>query len=133
MAPSLSVVGLVVTDMAAALAFYRRLGLDVPAAADTEPHVEVALPGGLRLAFDTIDTIRGFDPQWAPPKGSAPMSLAFACADPAEVDATYTDLVAAGYAGHKEPWDAFWGQRYATLHDPDGNGVDLYAQLPTTT
>ena len=24
---------------------------------------------------------------------------------------------------------AFWGQRYATLRDPDGNGVDLFAAL----
>ena len=33
----------------------------------------------------------------------------------------------AGYEGHKEPWDAFWGHRYAIVHDPDGNGVDLFA------
>jgi uncharacterized glyoxalase superfamily protein PhnB len=28
-----------------------------------------------------------------------------------------------------EPWDAFWGQRYAVVHDPDGNGVDLFCPL----
>jgi hypothetical protein len=28
-----------------------------------------------------------------------------------------------------KPWDAFWGQRYAVVHDPDGNGVDLLAPL----
>ncbi|MFD1052454.1 VOC family protein [Kibdelosporangium lantanae] len=48
---------------------------------------------------------------------------------PAEVDATYAAMVAAGYKGHREPWDAFWGMRYAVLHDPDGNGVDLHANL----
>jgi uncharacterized glyoxalase superfamily protein PhnB len=37
--------------------------------------------------------------------------------------------VAAGFHGEKEPWDAFWGQRYAQLHDPDGVPVDLYASL----
>jgi len=26
-----------------------------------------------------------------------------------------------GYRGHKAPWDAFWGQRYAIIDDPDGN------------
>jgi uncharacterized glyoxalase superfamily protein PhnB len=113
--------------MPASLAFYRRLGLDIPAGADSEPHVDVALPGGMRLAFDTIATIRSFDPQWAPPKGSARMSLAFRCDSPAEVDQTYAALVDAGYEGHKEPWDAFWGHRYAIVHDPDGNGVDLFA------
>ena len=34
--------------------------------------------------------------------------------------------------GHHEPWDAFWGQRYATVLDPDGNSVDLFAALPAT-
>jgi catechol 2,3-dioxygenase-like lactoylglutathione lyase family enzyme len=130
MAPSLNVIGLVVADMAASLAFYRRLGLDAPTAADTEPHVEIALPGGLRLALDTQETIRSFDPEWTEPKGGARISLAFACADPAGVDATYTALVDAGHEGHKPPWDAFWGQRYAILHDPDGNSVDLFAPLP---
>jgi uncharacterized glyoxalase superfamily protein PhnB len=46
------------------------------------------------------------------------------------VDATYARLVAAGYEGHLEPWDAFWGMRYAVIHDPDGNGIDLFATLP---
>ena len=25
------------------------------------------------------------------------------------------------------PWDAFWGQRYATVVDPNGVWVDIYA------
>jgi catechol 2,3-dioxygenase-like lactoylglutathione lyase family enzyme len=127
MAPNLAVVGVVVEDMARSLAFYRRLGLDVPEAADGEQHVEVELPGGLKLAFDTAETIRSFDPTWAPPTGGGPrMALAFRCQAPAEVDKLYGELVAAGYEGHLEPWDAFWGMRYAVLHDPDGNGVDLF-------
>jgi uncharacterized glyoxalase superfamily protein PhnB len=132
MAPSLNLIGLVVADMGRSLAFYRRLGLDIPAAADTEPHVEVTLPGGLRLAWDTVDIIRSFDPDWTPPTGGARVSLAFACDSPAEVDRVYADLVEAGYAGHRPPWDAFWGQRYAIVLDPDGNNVDLFAPLPTS-
>jgi catechol 2,3-dioxygenase-like lactoylglutathione lyase family enzyme len=58
MAATLGVIGVVVEDMARSLAFYRRLGLDVPAGADGEQHVEVGLPGGLKLAFDTVETIR---------------------------------------------------------------------------
>jgi catechol 2,3-dioxygenase-like lactoylglutathione lyase family enzyme len=129
MPPRLAVVELVVADMAATLAFYRRLGLDVPAGADAEPHVEVDLGGGHRLAFDTEDTIRSFDPSWTPPTGGPRNALAFACDAPAEVDATYTVLVEAGYHGEREPWDAFWGQRYATVQDPDGGSVDLFAAL----
>jgi len=48
---------------------------------------------------------------------------------PAEVDEAYAALTAAGAEGHLEPWDAFWGMRYAMVHDPDGNGVDLFAPL----
>ena len=129
MPPRLTLVELVVSDMAAALAFYRRLGIDVPPEADGEPHVDVDLGGGLRLAFDTEDTVRSFDPSWTPPKGGHRQALAFACDSPAEVDATYTSLVDAGYDGHLAPWDAFWGMRYAVVHDPDGASVDLFAPL----
>jgi uncharacterized glyoxalase superfamily protein PhnB len=129
MAPTLNAIGLVVADMGKSLAFYRRLGLDIPESANAEPHAEVQLPGGMRLLFDTVDTIRSFDPGWSAAPGSPRASLAFQCADPAEVDRIYADLVQAGYEGHKEPWDAFWGQRYALVHDPDGNGVDLFAAI----
>ena len=120
-----SAVGLVTADMAATLAFYRRLGLDVPA--DAAPHVEVALPGGLRLLLDTEETIRSFQPDWAPVAGAGRIGLAFALPDPAAVDALYAELVGAGYHGELAPFDAVWGQRYACVHDPDGNGVDLFA------
>jgi catechol 2,3-dioxygenase-like lactoylglutathione lyase family enzyme len=129
MAPSFNLIGLVVADLGKSLVFYRRLGLDIPDGAETEPHVEVTLPGGLRLAWDPVDVIRSFDPNWTPPHGSPRVGLAFVCADAAEVDLVYADFVAAGYEGHKEPWDAFWGQRYAVIHDPDGNSVELFAPL----
>lgn len=124
----LSFVGIVVKDMARSLAFYRRLGFDLPPEADKEPHVEAELPGGLKLVWDTVETLHTFDPHWRWPVGGARVALAFTFDTPAEVDAAYDQLVSLGYEGHKEPWDAFWGQRYAIVHDPDGNGVDLFAQ-----
>jgi uncharacterized glyoxalase superfamily protein PhnB len=48
---------------------------------------------------------------------------------PAAVDELYAELAADGF-GKTAPWDAFWRQRYATLRDPDGNQIDLYAPLP---
>ena len=125
-----ALVELVVTDMAATLAFYRRLGLEIPADADGEPHVDIDLGGGLRLAFDTEATIRSFDPQWSPPSRGHRMALAFDCATPEQVDAAWAELTGAGYEGHLAPWDAFWGMRYAVVHDPDGTPVDLFARLP---
>jgi catechol 2,3-dioxygenase-like lactoylglutathione lyase family enzyme len=131
MSARFDVVGIVVADMAGSLAFYRRLGFDVPASADSEGHVEAPLPGGLRVAWDTVETMQSFTPDWTAPTGSSRIGLAFACDGPADVDATYADLVAAGYHGHLEPWDAPWGQRYASILDPDGNAIDLFASLPT--
>jgi catechol 2,3-dioxygenase-like lactoylglutathione lyase family enzyme len=129
--PTISAIGFVVSDVSKSLPFYRALGFDVPADAESAPHVEIPLPGGLRLLLDTEDTIRSFDPSWTAPTGSARAGLALECSSPAEVDSTYAAMVAAGHTGHLEPWDAFWGQRYASLRDPDGNGVDLFAALPS--
>ena len=128
--PQLDLIGIVVDDMARSLTFYRQLGVDLPSDADSQPHVEVALPGGIRLAWDTLETVRSFDPDYHPPSGGSRIGLAFLMDSPADVDAAYEKLTAAGYHGHKAPWDAFWGQRYALIHDPDGNHVDLFAPLP---
>ncbi len=129
MAPRYAALGIVVSDMARALAFYRRLGLDIPAEADEAPHAEADLPGGTRLMWDTEETIRSFDSSWQPPSGGHRVGLAFQCDSAAEVDATYASLTGEGHVGHLEPFDAPWGMRYATLHDPDGNAVDLFAPL----
>lgn len=128
MPPRLDLIGIIVQDMAKSLAFYRRLGFDIPPEADTEGHVE-AVVGGLRVAWDTVEVVHSFDPEWTPPAGGQRLGLAFLCDSPTEVDEVYGDLVAAGYESRLEPWDAFWGQRYAVVRDPDGNPVDLFAPL----
>lgn len=125
----LEAIGLVVDDLAESLRFYRALGIDI---SDQDGgHVETTLPSGLRLMWDTREIVTSFDPDWTPPSGGHRAALGFACDDPAEVDAVYARMTGAGFTGHLAPWDAFWGQRYATLHDPDGNPVDLYASLPS--
>ncbi|MFJ1900061.1 VOC family protein [Streptomyces sp. NPDC088115] len=127
MTPRLDAVAITTADLPASLAFYRRLGLGIPADAESAPHVEVALPGGQRLLWDTEDVVRSFDPEWSGPKGGERLGLAFRCDSPAEVDAVYAELTEAGYRGHLKPWDAVWGQRYAVVLDPDGCAVSLFA------
>lgn len=124
----LDMIGIVVEDMAAALKFYRLLGLDIPEGAENEGHVEVKTAEGYRIAWDTVEMIKSFDTSWAGAREGR-ISLAFLCAHAAEVDELYGRLLAEGYKGHKEPWDAFWGQRYAIVIDPDGNHVDIFASL----
>lgn len=120
--------GMIVRDMAESLKFYRLLGLDIPPEADNEQHVEFKTEGGFRIAWDTLELIKNIFPEWIEPTGHR-MSLALLCEDPKEVDTLYQRVVDAGYEGYKAPWDAFWGQRYATVIDPDGNPVDLFAWL----
>ena len=131
--PSLDVFGVVVSDMAHSVAFYRRLGLEFPNGAEKEAHVETQLGGGIRFALDTEDVMRSFDPEWQRPTGGHEHVGAFRCESPDEVDRLYRELLDAGGSAYKEPWDAFWGQRYAQLKDPDGTVLDLYAPLPEAT
>lgn len=128
MAIQIDMVGIVVSNMPAALRFYRMLGLTIGDSMDAEDHVEVITVNGYRLAWDSETLIKSIDPNWVQPVGHR-IALAFKCGSPAEVDAAYEKLVAAGYESRKEPWDAFWGQRYALVSDPDGNPVDLFAAL----
>jgi uncharacterized glyoxalase superfamily protein PhnB len=127
MTPFLAAVGVVASDMARSLHFYRQLGLDAPDTPD-EGHVHIAFPNGFRLMLDSEEEIRKFRPDWTRQPGNQ-ISLAVECDSPADVDALYARMTSAGHHGDKEPWDAFWGQRYAQLRDPDGVPVDLYAAL----
>ncbi len=124
--PELNAIGIVVSDSARSIAFYRLLGIALPE--EGEGHIEAALPNGARLMLDSEDVIRSFRPDWSRATGNQ-LALAFECASPADVDDVYERVVAAGFEGEKEPWDAFWGHRYAQLRDPDGVPIDLYAPL----
>jgi catechol 2,3-dioxygenase-like lactoylglutathione lyase family enzyme len=125
--PRLNALGIVVSDMARSIRFYRLLGLEVPETPD-EGHIDTFLPNGIRFMLDSEDTVRSFRPEWTRETGNQ-LALAFECETPAEVDELYARIVDAGFDAEKAPWDAFWGQRYAQVRDPDGVGIDLYAPL----
>jgi len=126
---NLDAIGIVCADIAASVRFYRSLGLDLPESA--EDHLEATTASGLRVMLDKLELIRQLDPEWVTPVGR-PMALAFRCASPKEVDELYSTVMKAGFRGKTPPFDALWGQRYATLLDPDGNGVDIFAESPQT-
>jgi catechol 2,3-dioxygenase-like lactoylglutathione lyase family enzyme len=123
--PQLDAIGIVASDLGRTRAFYRLLGIEF---GEGDDHVEAAMPNGLRLMVDAEHVIRSFNADWTRTAGNQ-LALAFACHSPAEVDEIYARAVDAGFEGEKEPWDAFWGQRYAQLSDPDGVPVDLFASL----
>jgi uncharacterized glyoxalase superfamily protein PhnB len=125
--PLLNAVGIVSADLARSLSFYRLLGFEVPEA-QADGHVNIELPNGFRLMFDSEAEIRKFRPDWARKTGNQ-VALAFECRSPAQVDELYQRIASAGFQVDTPPWDAFWGQRYAQVRDPDGTPIDLYATL----
>ena len=124
--PSLDAVGIVCSDIARSVQFYSLLGLQFP---DTgEDHIEATAGNGMRVMLDKLELIKQIDPEWVAPVGQR-QALAFKCASANEVNETYAKIVRAGFTEKTKPFDAFWGQRYASVFDPDGNAVDLFAQL----
>lgn len=120
--------------MPASVAFYQLCGLtfgddQFPDGVEAAAHVE-AHAGDFRVMFDTHAVAKSFQPDWTPPAGrNEGVSLAFECSSPADVDRVVGELTDAGHHVHLQPFDAFWGQRYASVLDPDGNSVELYAAL----
>lgn len=123
----LGIVGLVVRDLPASLAFYRQLGLAVPADADTSSGAyRLRQPNGQILFWETVDYVRGFDPAYQPATGDRRVVLEFGFARPSDVNAMHDRLVAAGAPSRLAP--VSWSGdtiRYAIVIDPDGNQISL--------
>jgi uncharacterized glyoxalase superfamily protein PhnB len=124
--PLLNAIGVVTSDMGRSIRFYRLLGVDLPETPE-ETHVDALLPNGVRFMLDAEEEVRKFR-EWSRQTGNQ-VGIAFECEGPAQVDEVYARVVDGGFHGDKEPWDAFWGQHYAQLRDPDGVPVDLYSAL----
>ena len=119
-------VHLAVADITSSAEFYRAIGLPVPDNSDLGEHVEVDLGGGTHLALSTERVVRMYDPGWRVPARPPGGALQFQLSPRDAVDRLYEQLVGAGYQGHLAPIDAFWGNRYAEVDDPDGNIVGLH-------
>jgi catechol 2,3-dioxygenase-like lactoylglutathione lyase family enzyme len=128
--PVFAQLNLGVADMAASVAFYRRLGLELdtshPFAAH---HVEAKTPNGLALDLDSVAFAKRWDVGWRGRPGAGGVVIGFNLPSRAAVDERYADLVAAGYVGQQPPHDAFWGARHAIVEDPDGNAVGLMSPV----
>ena len=124
-APVLDQINIVGTDMAAMVAFYRRLGLDI---AEFEPawdrhHRGIATPEGLDADLDSDSFAAVWNEGW--PKGRGGVVIGFRVDSREAVDAVYADLIGAGHRGQQPPYDAFFGARYAVVEDPAGNAVGI--------
>ena len=68
--------------------------------------------------WDSVELVKQINADWQPPVGHR-LGLAFHCGTAAGVDTTHAAVIAAGFGSKNDPWDAFWGQRYAQVIDPD--------------
>lgn len=124
-------VNLVVRDVDASRAFYSRLGLDF--GTDRDPvwaaHHVSAVHGEaapIDVDLDSTTFVTKWDAGW--PGGTGAV-LGFKADTRAEVDALVAALVAEGVPVQQEPYDAFWGARYAVVSDPDGNAVGIMSPI----
>ena len=123
-----SAVSIVTHNMGEAIEFYSHIGLRLATGSPTDDHAEFE-GDGVRIMLDTEDLIAQLDSTWQRPKGGHAIALAFRCATPKEVDDLFETLVNHGAEPRTQPWDAFWGQRYASVLDPDRNQIDLFCEL----
>ena len=128
---NLDAIGIVSEDMSKSIEFYKLLDVhfkDIGAGGD---HLEATTSSGLRLMLDSSELMKKLNPEWESPRGVG-FILAFKQNSVEELNQLYKTVVESGFTGAKEPWDAFWGQRYACIKDPSGNQIDLFAGLPST-
>ncbi len=124
---SLDAIGIVSADPPKSVEFYKLLGIELKKMGEHD-HYDATTPSGVRLMLDSVALIQQLDPGWQKPNGSG-VVLCFKQQSPKAVDELYARITRAGFGGKKAPWDAFWGQRYACVLDPDGNQIDLFADL----
>ena len=124
---SLDAIGIVSSQTDKSINFYKILGLKFQEVGGTD-HFEAQGPSGIRVMLDSEELMKNLNPSWTSPQGSG-VVLCFKQASSTDVDSIFQKLIEFGAQIVKEPWDAFWGQRYASVQDPDGNQIDLFADI----
>lgn len=124
----LDAIGIISSDLSKSLNFYNNFDLNFEAFGEDAQHYESTLPSGLRIMLDSEELMKEINPEYIKPS-SFGMTLCFKQDSPLMVDQLTEKLKSSGYNVTKEPWDAFWGQRYACVLDPDGNQIDIFADL----
>jgi predicted lactoylglutathione lyase len=120
-APRFTMVVLLIEDLARSLAFYRRLGVEFPA--DAESRTSVVVPIGETHQFVLTTTFADSVPAYEAPSGGSRIILEFFVDGNEAVNAKYVELTGAGYEGRHEPFLTDFGAYMSMIDDPDGNTV----------
>lgn len=124
---SLDAIGIISDDMDKSIEFYQCFGLDFEMFGENE-HAEALLPSGVRLMIDSKELMKKLYPNKEIKRGNS-IVLCFKFETSSELDERFHFLSDSKYSVLKSPEDMFWGQRYASVEDPDGNQVDLFCTL----
>ena len=125
---------LICNDMEATIAFYRLLGLDIPDNSvwrtESGPHhVEVKMPNGFELAFDSNALAAAYNSGSMQHTNSGTRNvISFRVQSSNKVDSICEKLKDLGHPVSQEPYNTFWGSRYAIIEDPDGNLIGLMSE-----
>lgn len=131
-------INLVCGDVNASIAFYRRLGVEIPDAriwrTPTGPHhlsaAEQSSDRSIDFDLDSVEFARLWNVGWKDrPDLRGRVVVGFSVPTRTDVDAIFRDMTGAGYRGLHEPHDAFWGARYALIEDPDGVAVGVMSPI----
>ena len=122
----LDAIGIPCKEAEKSIKFYSLLGLNFKKYG--EGHWEAVTTSGVRIMLDSYELMEKIDPEWKPPVRPG-TTLAFKQESAEQVDKLIKEIKSQGYEVIKEPWDAFWGQRYSTVLDVDGNRVDIFSPL----
>lgn len=125
---SLDAIGIVTKDIKRSVEFYSLLGIELSEVGGSPEHLEGTCSNGLRLMLDSYELMSKINPDYKGPNAGGAV-LAFKQLKPSKVDELFKKMIESKFEPIKTPWDAFWGQRYASVKDPSGNQIDLFAQL----
>src|SRR5688572_26412368 len=132
--PTINQINLISDDFDSTIDFYRMLGMQVRDPHHTpsgEPfHAEHQPQEGTMLEIDSATFARVWNRGWAGEdalNGRIVVGLSVSSRD--EVDNLYREATARGHRALQEPYDAFWGARYAVLEDPNGLAVGLMSPI----
>lgn len=121
----LDAIGIVCKDLQKSVAFYSLLGVELLEAGGAE-HLEGVTKSGVRIMLDSEKLMKEINPSWVKSQGNG-ITLCFLQESSNAVDTVFNKIIENGFSRIREPWDAFWGQRYASVLDPDGNQIDIFA------
>jgi catechol 2,3-dioxygenase-like lactoylglutathione lyase family enzyme len=130
--PILHQINLVVKNIPASIAFYRRLGLTVEEAGHPEwaaHHATAVMSNGMRLEFDSESFAKQWNSGWRDRNAGSLGVLFFAVPTREDVDRLHASLSAFSCSSQQLPCDAFWGSRYAIIEDPDGNSIGIMSPI----